>query len=63
MQIELVTTATATQLQDIYFKLSVDQYRGSKAKYIALSIAIQKGKWVYKLLCETMAAAGQDTRT
>ncbi|KAG6578252.1 Integrase catalytic core protein [Phytophthora cinnamomi] len=30
----------------------------SEAEYIALSLAIQEGKWVHKLLCEILVAAG-----
>ncbi|KAG6578190.1 Integrase catalytic core protein [Phytophthora cinnamomi] len=30
----------------------------SEAEYIALSLAIQEGKWVHKLLCEIRVAAG-----
>ncbi|KAE9048017.1 hypothetical protein PR002_g683 [Phytophthora rubi] len=30
----------------------------SEAEYIALSLAIQEGKWVHKLLCKIMEAAG-----
>ena len=29
----------------------------SKAEYIALSLAIQEGKWVHRLLCEILGAA------
>ncbi|POM58553.1 mitochondrial protein [Phytophthora palmivora] len=32
----------------------------SEAEYIALSLAIQEGKWVHKLLCEILAAAGEN---
>ncbi|KAG2775354.1 hypothetical protein Pcac1_g13982 [Phytophthora cactorum] len=32
----------------------------SEAEYIALSLAIQEGKWVHKLLCEILAAGGED---
>ncbi|POM73090.1 Integrase catalytic core protein [Phytophthora palmivora] len=31
----------------------------SEAEYTALSLAIQEGKWVHKLLCEILAAAGE----
>uniref|UniRef100_A0AAV1V6R7 Uncharacterized protein n=1 Tax=Peronospora matthiolae TaxID=2874970 RepID=A0AAV1V6R7_9STRA len=31
----------------------------SEAEYIALSLAIQEGKWVYRLLCEILAAANE----
>jgi hypothetical protein len=30
----------------------------SEAEYIALSLAIQEGKWVHRLLCEMLAATG-----
>jgi hypothetical protein len=30
----------------------------SEAEYIALSLAIQEGKWVHRLLCEILVAAG-----
>ncbi|GMF31191.1 unnamed protein product [Phytophthora lilii] len=33
----------------------------SKAEYIALSLAIQEGKWVHRLLSEILAAAGDAT--
>ncbi|KAG6606498.1 Integrase catalytic core protein [Phytophthora cinnamomi] len=33
----------------------------SEAEYIALSLAIQEGKWVHKLLCEILVAAGEVT--
>uniref|UniRef100_A0AAV1TQC8 Integrase catalytic domain-containing protein n=1 Tax=Peronospora matthiolae TaxID=2874970 RepID=A0AAV1TQC8_9STRA len=32
----------------------------SEAEYIALSLAIQKGKWINRLLCEIMAAANEE---
>ncbi|KAF1333661.1 Integrase catalytic core protein, partial [Globisporangium splendens] len=32
----------------------------SEAEYIALSLAIQEGKWVHRLLCEILTAAGAD---
>uniref|UniRef100_A0AAV1VG97 Reverse transcriptase Ty1/copia-type domain-containing protein n=1 Tax=Peronospora matthiolae TaxID=2874970 RepID=A0AAV1VG97_9STRA len=32
----------------------------SQAEYIALSLAIQEGKWNYRLPCEIMAAANED---
>ena len=32
----------------------------SEAEYIALSLAIQEGKWVHRLLCEIFTAAGAD---
>ncbi|KAG2956781.1 hypothetical protein PC120_g28639 [Phytophthora cactorum] len=28
----------------------------SEAEYIALSLAIQEGKWIHRLLCEILAA-------
>uniref|UniRef100_A0AAV1TT31 Polyprotein n=1 Tax=Peronospora matthiolae TaxID=2874970 RepID=A0AAV1TT31_9STRA len=31
----------------------------SEAEYIALSLAIQEGKWVHRLLCEILAAANE----
>ena len=31
----------------------------SEAEYIGLSLAIQEGKWVHRLLCEILAAANQ----
>ncbi|KAG2761114.1 Retrovirus-related Pol polyprotein from transposon TNT 1-94 [Phytophthora cactorum] len=31
----------------------------SEAEYIALSLAIQKGKWIHRLLCEILAAANE----
>ncbi|KAF0688449.1 hypothetical protein As57867_019867, partial [Aphanomyces stellatus] len=31
----------------------------SEAEYIALSLAIQEGKWIHRLLCEILAAAGE----
>ncbi|KAG2870571.1 hypothetical protein PC116_g31153 [Phytophthora cactorum] len=31
----------------------------SKAGYIALSLAIQEGKWIHRLLCEILAAANE----
>uniref|UniRef100_A0AAV1VBH6 Uncharacterized protein n=1 Tax=Peronospora matthiolae TaxID=2874970 RepID=A0AAV1VBH6_9STRA len=31
-----------------------------EAEYIALSLAIQEGKWIHRLLCEIMAAANED---
>ena len=30
----------------------------SEAEYIALSLAIQEGKWVHRLLCEILTATG-----
>jgi hypothetical protein len=33
----------------------------SEAEYIALSLAIQEGKWVHRLLCEILVAAGVET--
>ncbi|GMG15967.1 unnamed protein product [Phytophthora fragariaefolia] len=33
----------------------------SEAAYIALSLAIQEGKWVHKLLCKILTAAGRAT--
>src|SRR5688572_25529670 len=33
----------------------------SEAEYIALSLAIQEGKWVHRLLCEILVAAGVAT--
>uniref|UniRef100_A0AAV1UAH3 Copia protein n=1 Tax=Peronospora matthiolae TaxID=2874970 RepID=A0AAV1UAH3_9STRA len=32
----------------------------SEAEYIALSLAVQEGKWIHRLLCEIMAAANED---
>ena len=32
----------------------------SEAEYIALSLAIQEGKWIHRLLCEIMTAANED---
>uniref|UniRef100_A0AAV1VFF0 Polyprotein n=1 Tax=Peronospora matthiolae TaxID=2874970 RepID=A0AAV1VFF0_9STRA len=32
----------------------------SEAEYIALSLAIQEGKWINRLLCEIMAAANEE---
>ena len=32
----------------------------SEAEYIALSLAIQEGKWIHRLLCEIMAAANKE---
>ena len=32
----------------------------SEAEYIALSLAIQEGKWIHRLLCEIMVAADQE---
>uniref|UniRef100_A0AAV1V847 Uncharacterized protein n=1 Tax=Peronospora matthiolae TaxID=2874970 RepID=A0AAV1V847_9STRA len=32
----------------------------SEAEYIALSLTIQEGKWIHRLLCETMAASNED---
>ncbi|KAG2758542.1 hypothetical protein Pcac1_g29327 [Phytophthora cactorum] len=31
----------------------------SEAEYIALSLAIQEGKWIHRLLCEILAAANE----
>ena len=31
----------------------------SEAEYIALSLAIQEGKWVHRLLCEILTAANE----
>ncbi|KAG4036408.1 hypothetical protein PC123_g28022 [Phytophthora cactorum] len=31
----------------------------SKAEYISLSLAIQEGKWIHRLLCEILAAANE----
>ena len=31
----------------------------SEAEYIALSLAIQKGKWVHRLLCEVLMATSE----
>uniref|UniRef100_A0AAV1UZT4 Polyprotein n=1 Tax=Peronospora matthiolae TaxID=2874970 RepID=A0AAV1UZT4_9STRA len=31
-----------------------------EAEYIALSLAVQEGKWIHRLLCEIMAAANED---
>ncbi|OWZ14846.1 Copia protein [Phytophthora megakarya] len=33
----------------------------SEAEYIALSLTIQEGKWVHRLLCEILVAAGRNT--
>ena len=33
----------------------------SEAEYIALSLAIQEGKWIHRLLCEIMAAADKES--
>ncbi|KAF1322207.1 Integrase catalytic core protein, partial [Globisporangium splendens] len=33
----------------------------SEAEYIALSLAIQEGKWVHRLLCEILVAAGVES--
>jgi hypothetical protein len=33
----------------------------SEAEYMALSLAIQEGKWVHRLLCEILVAAGVET--
>uniref|UniRef100_A0AAV1UBI8 Polyprotein n=1 Tax=Peronospora matthiolae TaxID=2874970 RepID=A0AAV1UBI8_9STRA len=35
----------------------------SEAEYIALSLAIQEGKWIHRLLCENMMAANDKDRT
>uniref|UniRef100_A0AAV1VHH6 Uncharacterized protein n=1 Tax=Peronospora matthiolae TaxID=2874970 RepID=A0AAV1VHH6_9STRA len=32
----------------------------SEVEYIALSLAIQEGKWIHRLRCEIMAAANED---
>ena len=32
----------------------------SEAEYIALSLAIQEGKWIHRLLCEIMTAANEE---
>ena len=32
----------------------------SEAEYIALSLEIQEGKWIHRLLCEIMTAASED---
>ena len=32
----------------------------SEAEYIALSLAIQEGKWIHRLLCEIMAATNEE---
>ena len=34
----------------------------SEAEYIALSLAIQEGKWVHRLLCEILAAAMDESK-
>ncbi|KAG4031202.1 hypothetical protein PC123_g28951 [Phytophthora cactorum] len=31
----------------------------SEAEYIALSLAIQEGKWIHRLLCEILAATNE----
>ena len=31
----------------------------SEAEYIALSLAVQEGKWVHRLLCEILEAANE----
>ena len=31
----------------------------SEAEYIALSLAIQEGKWIHRLLCEIMTAVNE----
>ena len=32
----------------------------SEAEYIALSLAIQEGKWIHRLLCEILTAANEE---
>ena len=35
----------------------------SEAEYISLSLAIQEGKWIHRLLCEILTVAGEEKPT